>query len=175
MDDAQLRALFSVAYEELRRVAARVCRKNSKHTLNPTALVNEAFVKLSASQGITPDSALHFKHLVARAMRQVLIEGARRRGANKRGSDYEFVAFDEELSIPDGDDPIDSDRLLTLNDILEELECMSPRQAQLVECRFFGGLEFADIAQLQGVSRATVMRDWRVAKAWLALQLRQAG
>lgn len=170
MDKSALRDLFSLAYEELRRIAAGVHRKDRSGTLNPTALVNEAFLKLAVSLKLTPDSELHFKRVVARAMRQVLIEAARRRNADKRGFEYEFVAFDEDIGEP----VTGAADLLALDGALEELAQMSPRQAQLVEYRFFGGFEFPEIARLLGTSKSTVMREWRAARAWLAVQLRQS-
>lgn len=169
MDQSALRDLFSVAYEELRRMAASVQRRERSGTLNPTALVNEAFLKLAVSLKLTPDSELHFRRIAARAMRQVLIEAARRRTADKRGLAYEFVTFDDEIAGP----LTGADELVALDGALEALAEMSPRQAQLVEYRFFGGLEFPEIARLLGTSKSTVMRDWRAAKAWIALQLRQ--
>jgi RNA polymerase sigma factor (TIGR02999 family) len=171
MDDPALSDFFSMAYEELRRVAASVRRRDPGGTLNPTALVNEAFLKLASSRDLTPESRLHFKRIAAHAMRQVLIDAARRRRTDKRGSEYAFVTFDEEIAVP----AVGAESLLALDGALAELASMNARQAQLVEYRFFGGLEFSEIAQLLGVSRATVMRDWRTAKAWLALQLRQSG
>jgi len=163
--------LFSLTYEELRRLACSVKRGDQGLTLNPTALVNEAWVKLAASPNFAATSALHFKRIAARAMRQVLVEAARRRGAQKRGGDDAAVAvtFDESLSAaaPSGKE------LLALDQALEELALISPRQALMVESRFFGGLSVTEIAQLLDVSEATILRDWRAAKAWLAHALRQ--
>jgi RNA polymerase sigma factor (TIGR02999 family) len=170
MDDSVLADLFSVAYEELRRVAASVRRRDPGGTLNPTALVNEAYLKLAGSLKLTPESRLHFKRIAARAMRQVLIEAARRRTAGKRGSGYAFVTFDDEIAAP----AVGADSLLALDGALEELAQMNARQAQLVEYRFFGGFELPEIAQLMGVSKSTIMRDWRAARAWLSLQLRRS-
>lgn len=168
MDQTALGDTFSLAYEELRRIAASVRRDDPRATLSPTALVNEAFLKLSGSLALTPESELHFKRIVARVMRQVLIEAARRRSAEKRGSQFEFVTFDEDigarLSAPDD--------LVLLDGALDSLAEMSPRQAQLVEYRFFGGFEFPEIALLLDTSLSTVMRDWRSARAWLATRLR---
>jgi RNA polymerase sigma factor (TIGR02999 family) len=169
MDEPALSDLFSMAYEELRRVAASVRRRDPAGTLNPTALVNEAFLKLAGSK-LTPESLLHFKRIAARAMRQVLIEAARRRATDKRGVGYALVTLDEEVAGP----VLGAESLLSLDGALEELALMNPRQAELVEYRFFGGCEFAEIAGLMGVSLSTIMRDWRAAKAWLALQLRQS-
>lgn len=169
VDAAILDQLFSAAYEELRRLAAAVRRSDPGATLNPTSLVNEAWVKLSASQGLAFTSHLHFKRVAARAMRQVLIESARRRHASKRGNDVRLVTFTESL-----DEGIDTSReLLALDDALDALARISPRQAQMVEGRFFGGFEIPEIAEILGVSEATVQRDWRASKAWLARELRR--
>lgn len=165
----ELDDLFSVTYEELRRLAATVGRDDPSETLNPTALVNEAYLKLADSLHLTPDSRLHFKRIAARAMRQVLIEAARRRKALKRGGAYAFVTFDEAL---DGAGT-PGEALLALDATLEDLARMNPRQALMVEYRFFGGLDLTETAELLDVSESTVVRDWRAAKAWLALQLRR--
>ena len=160
--------LFSETYEELRRLASSVRRGDPSATLNPTALVNEAWVKLAASPRLAATSRLHFKRIAARAMRQVLVEAARRRNADKRGGEgTSIVTFDESLTTltPERE-------LLGLNTALDELARIQPRQAMMVESRFFGGLEIAEIAELLDVSEATTLRDWRAAKAWLAHTLR---
>lgn len=162
--------LFSVAYEELRRLAASVKRNDASETLNPTALVNEAYVKLAGSLHLTPASRQHFKRIAARAMRQVLVEAARRRKALKRGGDVALVTFDEEL---DGA-VMRSEELLALDGVLQDLARIHPRQAAMVEYRYFGGYDLAETAALLEVSEPTVVRDWRAARAWLAVQLRRA-
>ena len=165
-----LNQLFSVTYEELRRLASSVKRSDPSATLSPTALVNEAWLKLSKSPGFSSASRLHFKRIAARAMRQLLIEAARRRNANKRGGGAEFtVAFDDSFD----EKPAAGRELLALDTALEQLARMNPRQALMVESRFFGGLDIAEIAELLEVSEATVLRDWRAAKAWLAHELRR--
>jgi len=166
-DSRALDHLFSVTYEELRRLAASVGRNDPGGTLSPTALVNEAWLKLAGSPHLADTSPLHFKRIAARAMRQVLIEAARRRHANKRGAGAVVVTFDESVADATG-----SGDLLELDAALEELARLSPRQALLVESRFFGGLDVAEAAELLGVSEATALRDWRAAKAWLARELR---
>ncbi|MGC2108218.1 MAG: ECF-type sigma factor [Candidatus Korobacteraceae bacterium] len=165
--------LFSITYEELRRLAATVKRGDPSNTLSPTALVNEAWLKLTKSPGFAAESPLHFKRIAARAMRQLLVEAARRRNAQKRGGEGEavFVAFDDSL---DGAATCDDD-LLALDSALSELGRLEPRQAAIVEGRFFGGLEIRQISELLGISEATVLRDWRAAKAWLGQRLRRAG
>lgn len=163
--------LFSLAYEELRRLASSVRRGDPSATLSPTALVNEAWLKLANSPPLASASRLHFKRIAARAMRQLLVEAARRRNARKRGGDDDFtvVTFDESLveSAKCGSE------LLALDSALEELARLQPRQALMVESRFFGGLDITETANLLGVSEATILRDWRAAKAWLAHVLRE--
>jgi RNA polymerase sigma factor (TIGR02999 family) len=161
--------LFSLAYEELRRLASTVKRGDSGQTLNPTALVNEAWAKLANSPTFEATSHLHFKRIAARAMRQVLVEAARRRNSQKRGGkeDVEIITFDESLMST----AQSGKELLALNSALEKLARLDPRQALMVESRFFGGFEINEIAQLLNVSEATVMRDWRAAKAWLSNEL----
>jgi len=170
LDRKDVDYLFSLAYEELRRLAALVKSDDPAATLNPTALVHEAWLKLARSERLVYTSHLHFKRVAARAMRQLLIESARRRHSRKRGGDgvTQFVQFDDALGQPAAGE----DDLLKLDTALEELSRLSPRQALMVECRFFGGLEINETAEILQVSEATITRDWRVAKAWLARELR---
>lgn len=170
-DQPNLDDLFAATYDELRRLASTVKGRDKSVTLNPTALVHEAWLKLSGTGDLAATSTTHFKRMAARAMRQVLIDAARRRNRLKRGgSDEVLVTLDffELKALPVGDE------LLALNDVLEELAQMNPRQAMIVETRFFGGLEFTEIAELLAVSEATVFRDWRAARAWLELELRRS-
>jgi RNA polymerase sigma-70 factor, ECF subfamily len=171
VDRRTLDHLFSITYEELRRLAASVRRSDPSATLTPTALVNEAWLKLAPSAGLAATSRTHFKRIAARAMRQVLIEAARRRNAGKRGGgDVALVTFDDTLHAP----ARSAEELLALDTALDTLARVSPRQALLVESRFFGGLGVDETAELLGVSEATVLRDWRAARAWLAHELREA-
>jgi len=165
----QLDALFSAAYEELRRLAATVRRGDPSATLNPTALVNEAWIKLSRSPAVADTSPLHFRRIAARAMRQVLVEAARRRRARKRDSgDGAFVSFDAALEGSSW-----ANDVLGLDAALSKLAKLNPRQASMVESRFFAGLDVGETAELLGVSEATILRDWRAARAWLASELRE--
>ncbi len=165
----ELDYLFSLTYEELRRLAAAVRRGDPSATLSTTALVNEAWIKLANSPRFTSTSSLHFKRIAARAMGQLLIEVARRRNADKRGAGEIPLTLDGAA----GEMARGGDELLALDTALQELARMNPRQATLVEARFFGGLDMAETAELLNISEATVLRDWRAAKAWLALKLRQ--
>jgi len=165
--------LFSVTYEELRRLASIVKRDDPGATLSPTALVNEAWLKLARSPEVGTTSPLHFKRIAARAMRQVLVEAARRRHSQKRGGAGEAI-FVSLWDVPEPAASISED-VLALEEALQELERIAPRQAMLVEGRFYGGLEAAEIAELLAVSEITVHRDWRAVKAWLVNRLRPAG
>jgi RNA polymerase sigma factor (TIGR02999 family) len=170
-DHGSLDELFSATYEELRRLAMSVRRRDGSLTLNPTALVNEAWLKLARSPDLRFDSPLHFKRVAARAMRQLLVEAARRRLATKRGGDaaVQWVTFDELVHQRD----VCERELIALDAALDELAEAEPRQAEMIECRFFGGQSVAEAAAALGVSEATLARDWRVARAWLAQALQQ--
>ena len=163
--------LYSATYEELRRLAASIRRGSPGLTLSPTTLVNEAWAKLAASPGVASTSPLHFKRIAARAMRQVLVEAARRRYADKRGGRaIAFVTLDEEVAGA----ALTPNEILALDAALDELSRLQPRQAHMVECRFFGGMDIAETARLLEVSEATIQRDWRAVRAWLARTLREA-
>ena len=164
----ELDQLFSATYEELRRLASTMRRGDPGATLNPTALVHEAWVKLAKSPGFVATSRLHFKRVAARAMRQLLVESARRRHADKRGDGAVFVTFDESVAR----EASSAGDLLQLDAALDELARLNPRHALMVESRFFGGFDVAETAELLQVSEATILRDWRAAKAWLAQEVR---
>jgi RNA polymerase sigma factor (TIGR02999 family) len=170
-DQSFVGPLFSAMYEELRRLASSVRRGDPSETLNPTALVNEAYLKLAGSLRNEPASELHFKRIAARAMRQVLVEAARRRKAVKRGGDQAMVTFDESVAAS----AQSAEDVLALDSALRGLAKMNPRQARLVEYRFFGGLDVAETAELLEISQSTVERDWRAARAWLSVQLQPSG
>ena len=170
-DRDELNLLFAATYEELRRLARTLRQASPQAALSPTTLVNEAWIKLAGAQGMTWESPLHFKRIAARAMRQLLIGAARRRSAAKRQHGAALVVtFTDELpaAAPEG---CGVEELLLLDAAMETLARLHPRQASIVESRFFGGLEVAETAQLLGVSEATVARDWRMAKAWLSREL----
>lgn len=162
--------LFTLAYQELRRMASSLRRGDPAVTLTPTVLVHEAWLKLISSPQVALEDRLRFKQIAGRAMREVLIEAARRRHARKRGGGPQFtVAFDEDVHHPTANE----DAVLALDTALDDLARISPRQAQLVEGRFFGGLSVNELAELLEVSQTTIVRDWRTAKAWLAHQLQR--
>jgi RNA polymerase sigma factor (TIGR02999 family) len=160
-DSSALDRLVPLVYEDLRRVAHRqLDREGGGHTLQTTALIHEAYLKLAGGGSVSATSRAHFLAIAARAMRQVLVDYARRRKAAKRGGGV--------ISVILGDEPQPADAsaedLLALDEALEQLD---PRQRQVIECRFFGGMEEKDIAVALGVSERTVRRDWVKARAWL--------
>jgi RNA polymerase sigma factor (TIGR02999 family) len=168
--------LFSLVYEELRRLASMVRRNEANATISSTALLHEAWMRLRDSPPISTTSLAHFKAIAARAMRQVLVDEARRRLARKRGGAGEvvFVAFDAAAEGASGRISASEEDVLALEASIQELAARSPRQAQMVECRFFGGLSVTETAAVLGVSESAIERDWRAAKAWLASRIRPA-
>jgi RNA polymerase sigma factor (TIGR02999 family) len=162
--------LFSLTYEELRRLANFVRKNGVSATLNSTALVHETWLKLKDSPHLASTSLPHFKAVAAKAMRQVMVDEARRRSARKRGGAGEasFVPLGESAEQIVSCD----EELLALDAALDELARMSPRQARMVESRFFSGLNVAETAALLGVSESAAERDWRAAKAWLKGRIR---
>jgi RNA polymerase sigma factor (sigma-70 family) len=184
----ELDAVFSLVYEELRRLASFVRRNDAAATINSTALVHEAWMKLKDSPHLAAKEASHFKSIAAKAMRQVLVDEARRRGARKRGGSGEAIVValgdSNEENLPSGGGFAGAasgansmglvscgTELLELDATLEELARLNPRQARIVESRFFGGLNVAETATVLGVSESSVERDWRAAKAWLAARI----
>ncbi len=164
---------YSLAYEELRRLARAVLRSDRAATLTPTTLVNEAWLKLMHSPHVAETSTLHFRRIVARAMRQVLVDTARRKHSQSRGGGQPHLSFDQLPAEPALAHDLGS--LLALDEALNALSKLSPRQAQLVEGRFFGGLQWTELAESLQISEATVMREWRAARAWLACEMRCTG
>ncbi len=167
-DRHALDKLFSATYEELRRLASSVRRRDPKTSLSPTTLVNEAWLKLANGINGQVLSELHFKRIAARAMRQVLVEAARRKSAARRGGNLVLVTFDDGVESTNSG----SDEVLALDEALTELGRVNPRQASMIESRFFGGLGIPETARLLNVSEATVLRDWRAARAWLSREMR---
>ena len=163
-----LDALLPLVYQELRRLAAAYLRREKPgQTLQPTALVHEAYLRLMKDRPDRWQNRAHFCAIAAHSMRQILIERARARGAAKRGGDRPRVTLDEGL-VAGHDRSID---LLALDEALERLATMDPEQARLVELRFFGGLTVEETAEAMDISPATVKRHWAVAKAWLTREL----
>jgi RNA polymerase sigma factor (TIGR02999 family) len=162
-DDEALARLTPVIDHELRRLAHRqMSNEREDHTLQTTALINEAYVRLMGSEKIHWESRKHFFAVAARMMRQILIDIARGRDARKRGDGARHLPLDEVVVVStSGTD------LIELDEALNNLAKLNARLAQVVELKFFGGLEHAEIADLLGVSEPTVRRDWRIARAWL--------
>lgn len=163
-DRHALDRLLPLVYDDLRAVAEREMRREAAgHTLQPTALVHEAFLRLTGAAGSASDRA-HFLAIAARAMRQVLVDHARRRSAAKRGGGLAPATLTDGI----GDGPLNAEEILALDRALETLD---PRQRQVVECRFFAGMEETEIATALGLSERTVRRDWAKARAWLYREL----
>jgi RNA polymerase sigma factor (TIGR02999 family) len=161
---AALDELFPLVYEELRTVAHRRLRaERAGHTLNTTALVHEAYVKLVGLERIEYRNRAHFFAIAARAMRQILVNYAIGRRTKKRGGGFTAVSLDDAVEIAHAN----SDDLLALEDTLKRLETLDHRQSQVVVCKFFGGLSNDETAAALGISPATVKREWATARAWL--------
>lgn len=169
---AQFDEVFSLGYEELYRIARGIMKSHKNNELSATVVVNEAWLKLSSSPSLANTSPLHFRHIAARAMRQILVDASRRRSAQVRGAGSVPVTFDEALY--DGCVMRTGPEMLALDEALTALSLIAPRPAALVEAKFFGGLSSNELAEVLQVSEATVMRDWRMAKAWLAREVRRA-
>jgi RNA polymerase sigma factor (TIGR02999 family) len=160
--------LMPLVYDELRELAARQLRGERRdHTLRPTALVHEAFLRL-VGQRVEVQSRVHFFALAAQVMRRVLVDHARARGAGKRGGGRERVTLEEDAAV-EGPREID---LIALDGALRELNVIDPAKVRLVELRFFGGLSVDESAGILGVSPSTAAREWRLARAWLYRHLR---
>ena len=168
--DAAARAtLFDVLYRELRRLAEAAMRaERANHTLQPTALVHEAYLRLAGDQGRF-DSRAHFLGVAASAMRRVLVDHARGRNAHKRGSGATLVTLDDVEDLPQ---PVAEDvDLVVLDDALSRLAALDARQGQIVELRFFGGLSVEETAAVLGVSERTIKREWQMSRAWLRREM----
>jgi len=167
-DRAAMDELLPLVYDELRRLARRQMAGESKrHVLQPTALVNEAFLRLVDIHQIQWRNRAHFFAMAARLMRRILVEHARARGFQKRGGGAVHVTFDENVMAP----PDMSPDLLALDDALEALGLVHERKARVVELRYFGGLSVQETGAVLEVSAETVMRDWKFAKTWLLREL----
>ncbi len=157
-------------YTELKRVArSQLAGERANHTLQPTALVNEAYLKLLGVEKIQVNDRVHFIAVAARMMRQILIDSGRRRQAGKRNNDVPpSLMFGTTTGQTEAID------LMSLDDALQKLEAIHPEQARVVEMRYFGGLTIEETAAAMDISTSTAKRHWRVAKAWLFLQLAES-
>jgi RNA polymerase sigma factor (TIGR02999 family) len=168
-DPAAPEKLMPLVYEELRQIARRhLARERAGHTLQTTALVNEAYLRVAKGEDAQWKDRVHFFALAARVMRQLLVDHARRRGRRKRGGSLELISLNQgDIATPG--DPVD---VLALHEALDKLAALDPRKSQLVELRYFGGLSAEETAEILGVSAITVKREWLKAKAWLYRELR---
>ncbi|HEV3214822.1 MAG TPA: sigma-70 family RNA polymerase sigma factor [Vicinamibacterales bacterium] len=167
-DEAALARLTPLVHAELQRIARRCMRgQPPDHSLQATALVNEAYVRLVDVQQMNRQNRAHFLAMAARLMRRVLVDSARARGYQKRGGGAVRVSFSEELAVTDrkGLD------VVGLDDALHALADLDERQSRVIELRFFGGLSVAETAAVLGISSETVMRDWKMARAWLMREM----
>lgn len=166
-----LERLLPLVHGELRRLAASYMRRErADHTLQPTALVNEAFLKLVDQRAVRWQSRAHFFGIAAQAMRRILVDHARAHVSEKRGAGQAHVPIDETLlstGMPSAD-------LLALDEALTRLAQVDPQQGRVVELRFFGGLTMEETAEVLHISPATVGRDWTMARAWLYAELRRS-
>lgn len=167
-DEEGMQRLIPLVYGELRQLAARQLRnERPDHTLSPTSLVHEAFLRLTGNSPVTWESRSHFFGVAAQAMRRILVDHARRRTAQKRGRQNQVTldaALEESL-------PTSSQDILGVDEALERLALLDARQARVVELRYFVGLSIEETADVIGASPATVKRDWMVARAWLQREL----
>jgi RNA polymerase sigma factor (TIGR02999 family) len=166
------RRLFELVYDELRRLAGSLMRRErGGHTLQPTALVHEAFLRLVGAPNIAWQDRAHFMGIAARAMRQILVDHARRHAAEKRGGGLQRVTLTDAEAVVPGDEI----EVLDLHEALERFAALDPRAARVVELRVFGGLSVPEAAHVLEVSPRTVDGDWAVARMWLTRELHREG
>ena len=166
-DAAAREALIPIVYNELRHLAGRCLAGRQPHTLQSTALVHEAYLRLVGQASLRAESRSHFLAIAARLMREVLVDQARSRNAAKRGANCVTLTFDEAIALPKQRE-LD---LVALDDALKALTEVDSRQSQIVDLRFFGGLSIEETSQVLEVSPATVKREWATARLWLQREL----
>jgi RNA polymerase sigma factor (TIGR02999 family) len=170
-DDAAPAKLLPLVYDELRKLAQAYLRdERSDHTLQATALVHEAYIRLVDWEHVSWENRAHFFALSAQVMRRILVDHAREKNAQKRGGGLTKLSLDDAISFPQQRE-VD---LVALDDALRQLESMDDTQGKIVAMRFFGGLTIEETATALGISAATVNREWRLAKAWLLRELSQS-
>ena len=170
-DESAMAHLMPLVHGELRRIAQRCLnREPSGHSLQATALVHEAYLRLIDAARVDWRDRAHFFALSARVMRRILVDHARTRGAQKRQADAVRVSFDEALAVSN-DTSLD---FIALDDALEALATFDVRKSRVIELRFFAGLSVEETASVLNVSPETVMRDWRLARAWLQREMRES-
>lgn len=162
--------LLELVYEDFRAMAAAYLRHEPNDvTLQPTALVHEAFLRLIDQNDVQWKGRTHFLAIGAKAMRRILVDNARHRKRKKRGGSARKISFDEQMFLsPDHDDD-----LIAVDQLLSELQEIDARQSQIVELRFFGGMTSAEVAEYMGISKSTADREWRMVRAWLRQQLNE--
>ena len=166
-DAAAREALVPVVYNELRRVAGRCLAGQQRQTLQSTALVHEAYLRLVGQASVRVENRAHFFGIAARLMREILVDHARMRGAAKRGANCLTLALDEAVALPQKRE-VD---LVALDDALNGLAALDSRQSQIIDLRFFGGLSIEDTSHVLGISPATVKREWATARLWLQREI----
>jgi RNA polymerase sigma factor (TIGR02999 family) len=160
--------LFQLLYDPFRRLAARyLVDENVGHTLTPTALVHEAYLKLVDQTRVNWQGETHFFAIGAQVMRRILVDHARSRGRQKRGGGAVRIVLDENVALCPGKD----EDVLAVDEALQKLAVLDPRQASVVEMRFFGGMNVAEVASVLGVSKRTVEGEWTAARAWLRREI----
>jgi RNA polymerase sigma factor (TIGR02999 family) len=166
-----LERLIPLVYDELHTLASRyLSRERRDHTLQTTALVNEAFVKLAGQRKVDWQSRAHFFGIAAKLMRRILVDHARRDGRVKRGGGAPHLSLDD-FDPPAPGAPVDPVDACVLDTALARLEALDPQQGRVVELRFFGGMTIEETAEVMGISPATIKREWAVARAWLYREL----
>jgi len=171
-DRAALDQLLPLVYAELRQMAKRYMgRQNPGHTLQTTALINEAYLRLVNQKEVQWQNRAHFFGVAAQAMRQILVDYARSRHYAKRGGGAQAVSLDEAVAVSEER----AAELVALDEALESLAALDPRKSRIVELRYFGGLSVEETAEVLKISPVTVMRDWRLAKTWLLRALSGEG
>ena len=168
-DQQALDELIPIVYRELRRLAEHYLRQERPdHTLQPTALVHEAYLRLVDQRGVAWQNPAHFFGVAAQLMRRILVDYARRRRAAKRGAAAPKITLERVAAASEGR----AEDVLALDEALSRLARLDPRQARIVELRYFSGLTVDDTAEILGISPATVKREWSVARAWLSREIR---
>jgi RNA polymerase sigma-70 factor (ECF subfamily) len=171
-DQTAMDRLIPIVYAELHRLAhIYMIRERPGHVLQTTALINEAYLRLTQASKIDWQNRAHFFAIAANLMRRILVEFARARGSSKRRGEFQKVSFDESFIVSPESDP----DLLAIDEALNSLAEVDGRQAKVVELRFFGGLSEEETSEVLGVSRLTVIRDWKSAKLWLLHHLKHRG
>lgn len=170
-DEQTADKLIDEAYEEMKRLAASYLQTESTTvTLSPTVLVHEAYIKLAKQFSNRYQSRGHFLAIAATMMRRILVDHARARKRVKRGSELVRVAFDDDLQLSTSKD----EDVLAIEDLIQVLHQLDPRQAKIVEMRFFGGMTISEVAEVLGLSTRTIENEWRMCRAWLRKQLDEA-